>query len=248
MIRLPEKLLIQKDEIHREYETSLRYTLDYQKCLSINRKVLVQEMEMIEGRKVSDYIVSIDRHYVRPFISGKETSSVKLDAKVNNIQIDGISFIERISFKAFKEGIRLKDCISMQQKLINVKVRCVTADSIYANNFNRKFCIKIGISTSFVHKERAAKNESLKKVLRSELSRIKARNGKTEILWIFFGKHTANARRTDDRQDQKQSDQGGIACICRNNQKKSSDFFWSIISCLVKLCREIQKKHNNNGI
>ena len=34
-------------------------------------------------------------------------------AKVNNIQIDGISFIEHLSFKAFNEGIRLKDCIRM---------------------------------------------------------------------------------------------------------------------------------------
>ncbi len=63
-------------------------------------------------------------------------------------------------------------------------------------------------------KGRAAKDEPLRKVLRSELSkeratrlegsfgtqkqhyslsRIKARNRKTEILWIFFGIHTANA-------------------------------------------------------
>ena len=102
----------------------------------------------------------------------------------------------------------------MQQKLMNVRVRCVAADSIYANNANRKFCTKYGISTSFVRKGRAAKDESLRKVLRSELSkeratrlegsfgtqkqhyslsRIKARKRETEILWIFFGIHTANA-------------------------------------------------------
>ncbi len=102
----------------------------------------------------------------------------------------------------------------MQQKLMNVRVRCVAADSIYANNANRKFCTKYGISTSFVRKGRAAKDEPLRKVLRSELSkeratrlegsfgtqkqhyslsRIKAGNRKTEILWIFFGIHTANA-------------------------------------------------------
>ena len=169
---------------------------------------------LFEGRKVSDRIVSIDRHYVRPIVRGKETKSVEFGAKVNNIQIDGISFIEHLSFKAFNEGIRLKDCIRMQQKLMNVRVRCVAADSIYANNANRKFCTKYGISTSFVRKGRAAKDESLRKVLRSELSkqratrlegsfgtqkqhyslaRIKARNRKTEILWIFFGIHTANA-------------------------------------------------------
>ena len=144
MIRLLEKLLIQRDEIHREYGTSLRYTRDYQKRLSVIRKVLVQEKELFAGRKVSDRIVSIDRHYIRPIVRGKETQSVEFGAKVGNIQIDGISFIEHISFKAFNEGIRLKDCIRMQQKLMKVRVRCVAADSIYANNANRKFCTKYG--------------------------------------------------------------------------------------------------------
>lgn len=41
MIGLLEKLLIQRDEIHRKYETFLRYTPEYQKRLSIIRKELV---------------------------------------------------------------------------------------------------------------------------------------------------------------------------------------------------------------
>lgn len=40
----------------------------------------------------------------------------------------------------------------MQQKFMNVRVRCIAADSIYANNTNKKFCTKYGISTSFVRK------------------------------------------------------------------------------------------------
>ena len=205
MNRLLEKLLIQMDDIHRDYGAVLQYTQDYQKRLSIIRKVLVQEKELFEGRKVNDRIVSIDRHYVRPIVRGKETKSVEFGAKVNNIQIDGISFIEHISFKAFNEGIRLKNCIRMQQKLVKVRVTCVAGDSIYANNANRKYCTKYGISTSFVRKGRAAKDEHLRKVLRSELSkeratrlegsfgtqkqhyslsRIKARNMKTEILYL----------------------------------------------------------------
>lgn len=174
MIKLLEKLISQRDEIHSRYSTSLGYTQDYQKCLSIIRKVLVQEKEMFEGRKVSDRVVSIDRHYIRPIVRGKKTKSVEFGAKVNNIQIDGISFIEHLSFKAFNEGIRLKDCIRMQQKLMNVRVRCVAANSIYANNANRKFCTKYGISTSFVRKGREAKDEFLRKVLRSELSKERA--------------------------------------------------------------------------
>lgn len=130
MIKLLENLIIQRDEIHKEYGASLRYTKDYQKRLSVIRKVLVQEKELFEGRKVSDSIVSIDSHYVRPIVRGKEIKSVEFGSKVNNIQIDGISFIGHISFKTFNEGIRLKDCIRMHQKLINVRARCVAGDSI----------------------------------------------------------------------------------------------------------------------
>lgn len=46
MIRLLEKLIIQRDEIHSRYGASLRYTRDYQKRLSVIRKVLVQENEL----------------------------------------------------------------------------------------------------------------------------------------------------------------------------------------------------------
>lgn len=120
---------------------------------------------MFEGWKVSDRIVSIDRFYVRPIVRDKEAKFVEFGAKVNNIQIDGISFIKHISFKAFNDGISLKDCIRMQQKLMNERIRCVATDSIYANNANRKFCKKYGISTFFVRKGRAAMYESLSKVL-----------------------------------------------------------------------------------
>ena len=113
----------------------------------------------------------------------------------------------------------------MQQKLMNVRVRCVAAHSIYANNANRKFCTKYGISTSFVRKGRAAKDEPLRKVLRSELSKERAtrlegsfgtqkqhyslskdkgqkqEDGNTvDFLWNTYGKC-----HTDDRKNQKQN-------------------------------------------
>jgi hypothetical protein len=50
MIRLLEKFITQRDEIHSQYDTSLRYTQNYRKRLSIIRKVLVQEKEMFEGQ------------------------------------------------------------------------------------------------------------------------------------------------------------------------------------------------------
>ena len=74
------------------------YTTNWIECLNRNFK------RVTRMRKVSDRIVSIDRHYVRPIVRGKETKSVEFGAKVNNIQIDDISFIEPISLKPSMRG------------------------------------------------------------------------------------------------------------------------------------------------
>ena len=92
----------------------------------------------------------------------------------------------------------------------------MAADSLYATNDNRKFCSQRRIVTGFVRKGRAGKDEEQLKVMRSALSKerstrlegsfgtekqhyglqkVKARTKQTEILWIFFGIHTANAVR-----------------------------------------------------
>lgn len=214
LLQLLEKLLGQMNDLHSAYKGILILSPDYQRRFSVIQTILKQGKDLFAGKKVSSRIVSIDQHYLRPIVRGKETKSVEFGAKVNNIQIDGISFIEHIPFKAFNEGIRLKDCIRLQQQLMKVRVKSIAADSIYANNANRTFCTKYHISTSFKRKGRAAKDEPLRKILRSALSReratrlegsfgtqkqhyslarIKARNRKTEMLWIFFGIHTANA-------------------------------------------------------
>ena len=167
LLQLLEKLLDQLKLLHSSYRDRLTLSSDYQRRFSVIQRVLEQGKYLFAGKKVSDRIVSIDRHYLRPIIRGKETKSVEFGAKVNNIQIDGISFIEHISFKAFNEGIRLKDCIRLQQQLTGVRVKALAADSIYANNANRKFCTKYHISTSFKRKGRATKDELLRKILRN---------------------------------------------------------------------------------
>lgn len=139
LLQLLEKLLDQLELLHSSYRNRLTLSSDYQRRFSVIQTVLEQGKNLFAGKKVSNRIVSIDRHYLRPIIRGKETKSVEFGAKVNNIQIDGISFIEHISFKAFNEGVRLKDCIHLQQQLTGVRVKALAADSIYANNANRKF-------------------------------------------------------------------------------------------------------------
>ena len=135
-------------------------------------------------------------------------------AKVHKLQIDGISFIEHISFDAFNEGTRLKSTLYKAQSLTHKKVKVLGADAIYATNKNRVLVTCLGIKTDFKPKGKPSKHhkeqKKLKKMITKErasrlegsfgkekehyhLKKIKAKTKQTETLWIFFGIHTANA-------------------------------------------------------
>ncbi|WP_445456744.1 hypothetical protein [Flavobacterium sp. HNIBRBA15423] len=135
---------------------------------------------------------------------------MEFGAKVNKIQIDGINFIEHIQYRAFNEGTRLQSSVFCAQNLTKAKVKI----AIYATNKNRTFTTSNNIQTDFVRKGKAGKNEEQRKILAKEikkehatrlegsfgkkkeyynLKKIKAKTQKSEILWIFFGIHAANA-------------------------------------------------------
>jgi len=215
LLHLLNKLIGLTDDVLTQYSKQINLSSRFHKRYAVIVQVLRQQLRF-EGQQVKDLIVSIDKSYIHPIVRGKETKSVEFGAKVNMIQIDGINFIEHLSFSAFHEGIRLPQCIDKQQKLFRKKVSLLAADSIYATNANRRFCSKRQITTGFVRKGRAGKDEEQLKLMRSVLSKerstrlegsfgtekqhyglrkVKARTKKTEILWIFFGIHTANAVR-----------------------------------------------------
>ena len=174
---------------------------------------------------IPDRIVSISKPYVRPIVRGKEVKGVEFGAKVNNILVDGISFIEKLSFNAFNEGKRLRHCTTLHKRLFGVDVKKIGGDTGYAGTENRDFCKDNGIKTSFVKRGRPFSEEKkVKDAVRKELARvratamegsfgtqkehydlrrIKARTKKTEILYIFFGIHTANVVQLADRIEQR---------------------------------------------
>ncbi len=169
---------------------------------------------------IPNRIVSVNKPYVRPIVRSKEARNVEFEAKCNNILVDGISFIEKLSFNAFNEGTRLPHCIKMHKRLFGVDVKKIGGDASYAGNTNRELCTSNGIHTSFVQKGKRAKEKREKDFVREDLAkvrattmegsfgtqkehyamrRIKARMRMTEILYIFFGIHTANAVLLADR-------------------------------------------------
>src|SRR5690606_27041687 len=102
-----------------------------------------------KGIKPKNRIISLHKDYLRPIVRGKEIKSVEFGAKVNKIQIGGISFIEHISFNAFNEGTRFKSSVYLAQSLSHRKTLVAGADAIYATNANRRFASSENIKTDF---------------------------------------------------------------------------------------------------
>jgi hypothetical protein len=220
LLYLLEKILALLREIENQYQQKLELPNRYYSNIKIIRKVLKQQQEIFEtGNSVPDRIVSISKPYIRPIVRGKEVKAVEFGAKVNMIQFDGINFIEHLSFNAFNEGTRLIKSIRYGRSLFG-KITHISADDIYATNANRKYSTAAHIVTNFKRKGRAGKHEVHRQIISRELrkertirmegsfgtekehyglQKIKARTELNEILWIFFGVHTANAVRIAKR-------------------------------------------------
>lgn len=216
LLYLLEKLLEQINDIENQYSDILQFPQKYYKKKAIIKKVLQQQKIMFKtGESIPDRIVSISKSYIRPIVRGKEVKKVEFGPKVHMIQIDGINFIEHLSFKPFNEGTRYAKSIWYGRELFG-KITHTGSDKIYATNKNRKYSSRQKITTNFVRKGRPGKYEdqrlAIASILNKEratrmegsfgtekehygLSKIKARTELTEILWIFFGVHTANAVR-----------------------------------------------------
>lgn len=179
------------------------------------RRILQQQRYHLDQpeKAVPDRIVSLYKPYLRPIVRGKENRPVEFGAKVHQMQVGGCNFIEHLSFGAFHEGNRLKKAVWQHRQWFGA-VRQLGADGIYATNRNRTWCREQDIATSFKPKGRQGANKEQKKAMRITLSivratalegsfgneknhymlrKVKARTKETEVAWIFFGVHTANA-------------------------------------------------------
>ena len=234
LLHLLDKLCRQWNKMRSRFQPIIHLTSDQERRLMTVREVLRQQRDHFNHKKIEHRIVSIDRPYIRPIVRGKENKRVEFGAKVNNIQIHGISFIEYHSFENFNEGIRVKQCIEYHKELTGVEVKQFGGDTIYANNEARKYCSENGITTCFARKGPKPRDEepgitTARRILGNlratvmegsfgnqkqhyGVGRIAARNRYSETLLLFFGIHMANAailaerkRIADEKKKEKQS-------------------------------------------
>ncbi|MBK8806911.1 MAG: hypothetical protein IPO21_09790 [Bacteroidales bacterium] len=62
-------------------------------------------------------IVSIHQPHVRPIVRGKSKAKVEFGAKINVSLIDGISFLDELSWEAFNEGCNLIEYIEQYKSV-----------------------------------------------------------------------------------------------------------------------------------
>jgi len=212
------KFLLRLLDLHKQIVADKKVSLSIKQKAQMHTitKVYEQQHSKVYGQveQIKDRIVSLSKPYIRPIVRGKETKAVEFGAKVNKLQVDGISFIEHYSYDAFNEGTRLQNSIALHRRLFG-KCSHHSADKIYATNANRTYCKSQNITTNFIAKgrqkeEHIEQSKTMRAVLDKEratrlegsfgneknhylLQKVNARNEFTEKCWIFFGMMTANA-------------------------------------------------------
>jgi hypothetical protein len=110
-----------------------------QRYLWIIQTLYEQQKQMWDTRThtIEHRIVSIHQPHVRPIVRGKSQSKVEFGAKIHVSLIDGISFLDELSWDAYNEGMHLMKYIEKYKKRFGFYPREVLADQIYCTRANR---------------------------------------------------------------------------------------------------------------
>ena len=121
----------------------------YKELLVIS-EVLRQQQWMYDNRsrRINDRIVSISQPHVRPIKRGKAAAETEFGAKVSISLVNGISFVDTISWDNFNESGDLVAQIESFRERFGCYPESVHADKIYRNRGNRRYCKKHNIRLS----------------------------------------------------------------------------------------------------
>jgi len=172
----------------------------FHKYLFVISTLYDQQHEMFKAHehRIDDRIVSIHQPHVRPIVRGKSQAKVEFGAKIHVSVIDGISFLDELSWDAFNEGNHMMDYVEKYRRRFGFYPRELLADQIYCTRANRASLKEKGIkllakplgrpSAVKVHLSPGERNPIEGKFGQAKtgygLDRIKARLQGTSETWI----------------------------------------------------------------
>lgn len=200
----------QLDYLRRNIKSIHRLLDAYPDKLPLNKKELKylyviqtlyqQQLTMFEKKThtIEDRIVSIHQPHIRPIVRGKSQAKVEFGSKIHVSIIDGVSFLDELSWDAFNEGSHLESYIEQYRKRSGYYPEEVLADQIYCTRANRKMLKEKGIrllakplgrpSAVSIHVSPGERNPIEGKFGQAKtgygLNRIKARLRQTSESWI----------------------------------------------------------------
>jgi IS5 family transposase len=105
-----------------------------------------EEMFREKTKSVPHRIVSIHQPHVRPIVRGKSQAKVEFGAKIHCSMIDGITFLDELSWDAFNEGSHLMDYVEQYKNRFGCYPKDLLVDKIYSTRDNRKNLKEKGIN------------------------------------------------------------------------------------------------------
>ena len=120
------------------------------KNLLVIHEVYRQQKIMYEGHlhRIDDRIVSISQPHIRPIKRGKAGRPTEFGAKISVSLVDGVAFVDHLSWDNFNEGGDLPAQAEAYRRRFGSWPKSIHADKLYRNRDNLKFCKKYGIRLS----------------------------------------------------------------------------------------------------
>jgi hypothetical protein len=105
-----------------------------------------EEMFRENTKSVPHRIVCIHQPHVRAIVRGKSQAKVEFGAKIHCSMIDGITFLDELSWDAFNEGSHLMDYVEQYKKRFGCYPKDLLVDKIYSTRENRRKLKEKGIN------------------------------------------------------------------------------------------------------
>jgi hypothetical protein len=118
--------------------------------LLVIQELYRQQLWMYTHRchRIANRIVSISQPHVRPIVRGKAGTPVEFGAKISVSLVDGVSFVDRISWEAYNESMDVVQQIEAFHRRFGHDPASVHVDQIYRTRENRRYCDSRGIRLS----------------------------------------------------------------------------------------------------